>query len=124
MCSDGSADIDHVISGCKFSNDIQEMELMAVIVAIRSVPKKQPVEIYTDHKTICDVLAKTERAQCERGRNRSIWNQLRQLCQSRDITLRWVKSHAGIPGNCAADHAAKFAARSLIPRPAGIAQMS
>ena len=117
MHTDGSADIDHVISGCKFTIDVQEMELMAVVTAIKSVPVRQPVTIFTDHQSICDVIAKKERANCERGRNRKIWNQLRQLCNARHVTLRWVKGHAGIPGNVAADLAAKTAARSLIPVP-------
>jgi len=121
---DGSADVDHILSGCKLSADIQEMELMAVVAAIRSVPKRQRVTIFTDHKTICDVLAKPVRAQCERGRNRNLWNQLRQLCRTRDVALCWVRAHAGVAGNEQADVAAKAAARSLVPAFGGHHQMS
>lgn len=114
MNEDGSVDVEHAIHGCKYSVDIQEMELMAVVSAIRSVPINQPVVIFTDHKTICDVIGKRDRARCERGRNRNIWNQLRQLCHTRDVALHWVKAHAGLPGNVEADQFARAAARSLI----------
>ena len=113
--ADGHVEIDRIVSGCKFSVDVQEMELMAVIAAIRSAPKNQHITIFTDHKTICDVLARSERAPCERGRNHNLWNQLRQFCDTRPISLCWVKSHAGVPGNEWADRSAKTAARSLIP---------
>lgn len=116
LSTDGTMDPSKVICGSKASNDIQEMELMAVVTAIRSVPKSHPVTIYTDHKTICDVIARTVRAKCEKGRNRNIWNQLRQLCDSRDITLHWVRAHAGNQGNQAADRAARAAARSLVTK--------
>ncbi|MFD2274612.1 RNase H family protein [Undibacterium arcticum] len=43
---DGSADVDHIISGSKASRDIQEMELIAVITAIRSAPKTHAITIF------------------------------------------------------------------------------
>ena len=89
---------------------------MAVVTAIRSAPKSHSVTIYTDHKTICDVIARNERSKCEKGRNRNIWNQLRQLCQSREITLHWVRAHAGNLANAAADRAARTAARNLVTK--------
>lgn len=113
ISDDGAVDIDHALSGSKPSSDIQEMELLAVVTAIRSVPRTQPLTIYTDHKTICDVLARPIRANCERGRNRNIWNQLRQLCATRPVKLHWVRGHDGNPGNEAADRLARFAARQF-----------
>lgn len=113
VSDDGAIDVAHALSGSRSSCDIQEMELLAVINAIRSVPRTQPLTIYTDHKTICDVIARPVRASCERGRNRNFWNQLRQLCATRPVTLHWVRGHNGNPGNEAADRLARQAARAL-----------
>ncbi|MFD2274613.1 RNase H family protein [Undibacterium arcticum] len=68
---------------------------------------------FTDHKTICDVLARDTRAKCEKGRNSNQWNQLRQLCRTRQISLNWVRGHAGNVGNTLADRAARSAAKSI-----------
>jgi ribonuclease HI len=111
---DGQADTTRTLCGAKDSTDIQEMELMAVITAIRSTPKHRAVTVFTDHKTICDVIARPERAKVEKGRNRNYWNQLRQLCQTREINLQWVRAHAGNMGNAAADRAARAAAKGLM----------
>lgn len=113
---DGNIDVENALTGAVYSTDIQRIELMAVLTAIRSAPKTEPITIFTDHKTICDVLAKSTRVDCEKGRNHNLWNQLRQLCSTRKITLNWVKAHAGNKANNAADRAARAAARSLLPK--------
>lgn len=113
MEQDGLIDHDHAISGSKQSSDIQEMELLAVIAAARSAPKTDKITIFTDHKAICDAMSRPTRAKVEKNQNSQLWNQLRQLCTTRDITVRWVKAHSGDPGNCAADRLARAAAKSL-----------
>jgi ribonuclease HI len=114
VSEDGTAHPERAIQGAIKSDDIQQMELLAIIEAVRSVPKKDEVEIFTDHKTIPDVLAKPKRAPCEKGKNRNLWNQLRQLCITRKIELHWVRSHAGNMANETADQLARAAARDLI----------
>ena len=114
VMDDGRADTDHIVCGAKQSNDIQEMELIGVISAIRSTPKGRSVKIYTDHKTICDVIARPARSKVEKGRNRIYWNQLRQLCKSRDVELLWVKAHSGNLNNAIADRAARAAAKGMM----------
>lgn len=111
---DGSVDIDRAVTGSRLSNGNQEMELLAVIEGIKSVPKSKAVTVFTDHKTICDVISRPNRASCESGINRNMWNQLRQLCQSRVVSLQWVRSHCGHLANSAADRAAKAAAKNFI----------
>lgn len=114
LADDGSIDLDRAIIGSRPSNGNQEMELLAVIEGIKSVPKSKTVTVYTDHKTICDVIARPNRASCESGINRNMWNQLRQLCQSRVVKLEWVRAHNGHVANAAADRAAKAAAKKFI----------
>jgi ribonuclease HI len=113
LLNDGLIDHDHAISGSKQSTDVQEMELMAVIAAARSAPKSHKITIFTDHKAICDAMSRTTRAKVEKNQNSQLWNQLRQLCTTRDITIRWVKAHSGDLGNNAADRLARAAAKSL-----------
>ncbi|MFC6523041.1 RNase H family protein [Undibacterium arcticum] len=59
------------------------------------------------------MLARDTRAKCEKGRNSNQWNQLRQLCRTRQISLNWVRGHAGNVGNTLADRAARSAAKAF-----------
>jgi ribonuclease HI len=110
----GEVDMTRAVVGSRASNGNQEMELLAVIEGIKSVPRSKSVTVFTDHKTICDVIAKPTRANCERGINRNMWNQLRQLCESREVRLEWVRAHCGNLGNTAADIAARAAAKRFM----------
>lgn len=111
VLNNGQILIEQALVGSRASTGCQEMELIAVIHAIKSVPKDLTVTVYTDHKTICDVLSKPERARCEQGVNRNLWNQLRQICASRIVHLKWVKAHHDNMANCAADQLARNAAK-------------
>lgn len=111
---DGTILIEHSVCGAQKSNGCQEMELVAVIEGIKSVPKTHEVTIFTDHKTICDVLAKPTRSRCESGINRNLWNQLRQLCQTRQVQLKWVKAHFDSMANIEADRLAYSKAISFV----------
>ncbi|SFB27877.1 ribonuclease HI [Collimonas sp. OK607] len=113
MDEGGLFDHEHAITGSMQSRDVQEMELRAVIAAARSAPKKDKITIYTDHKAISDAMSRPTRAKVEKNQNSKLWYQLRQLCTTRDITVRWVKGHSGDPGNSAADRLARAAAKSL-----------
>lgn len=105
--------IDDAIVGAQASSGCQEMELIAVITAIKSFSRDAAITVYTDHKTICDVLSKPERSKCEQGPNRNLWNQLRQLCASRHVSLQWVRAHCGNLANGIADELARSAAKQF-----------
>jgi ribonuclease HI len=109
------------------------MEMIAVIQALRSLKRMDlPVLVHTDLKMI--VLGMNEwlpkwvangwrNGKKEPVANRSLWEALAALRDARlpgaEITFVWVKAHAGLPQNEAADRLAEGEARTAA-RMAGV----
>lgn len=93
------------------------MELMAVIVALNSLTKKNiAVTIYTDSKYIVDSVQKKwldnwVKTNFKGGKkNRDLWMQYFELSQQFNIQFVWVKGHADNPLNNRCDELATTAA--------------
>jgi ribonuclease HI len=93
------------------------MELMAVIVALNSLTKKNiAVTIYTDSKYIVDSVQKKWldnwiKTNFKGGKkNRDLWMQYFELSQQFNIQFVWVKGHADNPLNNRCDELATTAA--------------
>ena len=89
------------------------MELQAVIEALR-VLKKQPsqVVIHTDSQYVQKGITEWLRNWRARGwktaarkpvKNQDLWQQLDELVAGHEVHWRWVRGHAGNPGNERAD---------------------
>lgn len=76
-----------------------EMELRAVIEAIRSVDPTQTVVIRTDSQYVSDAINN----QTLLKTNSSLWAEYAELTKSRRVKVVWVKGHAGDVHNERAD---------------------
>ena len=88
------------------------MELTAVIEGLASLKRPCDITIYTDseyvRKGITEWLASWKRrgwktADNKPVKNVDLWQRLETLAAAHQVTWRWVKGHAGDPGNERAD---------------------
>lgn len=93
------------------------MELMAVIVALQSLTKKNiPLTIYTDSKYVVDSIEKKWlhnwiKTDFKGGKkNKDLWLQYYKLAKDFSIKIKWVKGHADNVLNNRCDELATAAA--------------
>ena len=100
-----------------------QMELTAVISALSALRRKCPIIIHTDSSYVKDGITKWihgwkaqtagETADKKaRQRNAELWQQLDELTSQFDIEWRWVKGHAGDPGQRKGGRACEHGLRS------------
>jgi ribonuclease HI len=85
------------------------MELMAAIVALEWFERSTKILLHTDSRYVVDGITKGwarkwrannwMRTKTEPALNADLWRQLLDACQRHEVEFRWVKGHAGIPGN-------------------------
>ena len=92
-----------VQSGKQYLATNNEMELKAVVEAVRMAPKGYPIEVRTDSKYVVDGF----RSESLLKSNRTLWKELEELCAGRDVNVNWVKGHAGDSDNERADSLAE-----------------
>ena len=93
------------------------MELLAVIVALESLTKKDiPITIFTDSKYIVDSIQKKWldnwiKTDFKGGKkNKDLWVRYVELSKQFNIKFEWVKGHADNPMNNRCDELATAAA--------------
>ncbi|MFO1196149.1 MAG: ribonuclease HI [Burkholderiaceae bacterium] len=88
------------------------MELTAVIRALQALNRPSRVTIHTDSQYVQKGISEWMRAWKARGwktadrnpvKNVDLWRELDALAATHDIDWRWVRGHAGHPGNERAD---------------------
>lgn len=88
------------------------MELMAVISALESLKRPCSVVLYTDSQYVQKGISEWIHAWKRRGwktadkkpvKNEDLWRRLDAATQGHRVDWRWVKGHAGNPGNERAD---------------------
>jgi len=98
------------------------MELTAVIEALASLKRRCAVTIYTDSAYVKDGITTWIHGWKTRGwktadnkpvKNVDLWQRLDVLNTGHRVTWRWVKGHAGDPGNERADRLANKGVDSL-----------
>ncbi|MDJ0784859.1 MAG: ribonuclease HI [Desulfosarcinaceae bacterium] len=85
------------------------MELMAAIAALQWFEAPAKVLLHTDSRYVVDGITKGwaekwrannwMRTKREAARNADLWRVLLELCDRHTVEFRWVRGHAGIPGN-------------------------
>lgn len=88
------------------------MELIAVIEALAALPQPSRVTLYTDSAYVKNGITTWIHGWKARGwttadrkpvKNRDLWQRLDALRGGHQVDWRWVKGHAGDPGNERAD---------------------
>ncbi len=93
------------------------MELLAVIVGLEALKKaNMEVEIYTDSQYVQRTVSEGwvfnwEKKNFKGKKNADLWRRFLQIYRKHRVIFRWVKGHAGIPGNERCDELAVDAAR-------------
>src|SRR5262245_32639250 len=91
------------------------MELLAAIRALEALKQPCRVELHTDSVYVKSGITSWLASWKKRGwktssntavKNRDLWEQLEQLAAQHEIDWRWVRGHAGDPGNERADQLA------------------
>ncbi len=91
------------------------MELCACIEALDQLSRRCRVRVFTDSTYVKDGIQSWlsnwkrnnwKTAAKKPVKNRDLWEKLDQLSAKHDIEWRWVKGHAGDPGNERADQLA------------------
>ena len=102
------------------------MELMAAIQALMALKRPCRVYLYTDSVYVKNGITQWLADWRRRGwktaarkpvKNQDLWQQLDQQTARHDIDWRWVKGHAGDPGNERADMLANRGIDQLLASP-------
>ena len=99
-----------------FGGDAQttnnRMELTAVIEGLKALKRRSRVEIRTDSQYVKNGMEDWIRGWKKNGwktaagkpvKNEDLWRELDVLCAGQEVVWKWVKGHAGEPGNERAD---------------------
>lgn len=93
-----------------------QMELMAAIEGLKSLKNPCHVMLYTDSTYVKDGITKWIHNWKRNGwrtanrkpvKNADLWKALEEAVERHDIIWKWVKGHAGDPGNEKADELAR-----------------
>lgn len=98
------------------------MELTAVIEGLASLKRPCQITVYTDSEYVRKGITEWMSSWKRRGwktadnkpvKNVDLWQRLDQLASGHEVTWRWVKGHAGDPGNERADSLANQGAAGV-----------
>lgn len=117
--------IQELSGGYRFTTN-NRMELLACIRGLDYFKKKQNITLFSDSKYVVDGITKGwARSWRRRGWKKSngdpalnpdLWKKLLELTEFHSVNFRWVKGHAGNPGNERCDVLANAeAAKSGLP---------
>jgi ribonuclease HI len=93
------------------------MELMAAIQALESLKRPAEVTLHTDSKYVLDGITKWIKGWERNGwktsakqpvKNADLWQRLTKAMDGHTVDWKWVKGHAGDPGNERADELARL----------------
>ena len=118
-----SGDHRRELSGSDFETTNNKMEITAAICALRALKRRCRVTVYTDseylRRGISEWLPQWKRrgwrtASRRPVQNQDLWEALEEAAAGHEITWKWVKGHAGTPGNERADQLANAAIDAVL----------
>ena len=89
------------------------MEILAVIEALKAIPRSSDVTIHSDSQYVVNTMTRN----WKRNANRDLWEALDAEVAGRNVNWRWVRAHAGDPLNEEADRLANGEAHGGNPGP-------
>ena len=97
------------LSGGEMETTNNRMELTAAIMGLSALKEKCKVRLVTDSKYVADGITKGwaaswkkngwRKADKKPALNPDLWEKLLELIETHDVTIDWVKGHAGHPEN-------------------------
>ena len=108
--------VEKELSGGERETTNNRMEMMAAIIALESLKRAVPVDLYTDSTYLRDGITKWLPGWKSNGwktaakkpvKNQDLWLRLEAAMADHDISWHWVKGHAGHPENERADELAR-----------------
>jgi ribonuclease HI len=111
------------LSGAEAETTNNRMELTAVLRALEALKRPVRARVYTDseyvRKGITEWLANWKKrgwktADRKPVRNQDLWEALDAAASAHHVDWRWVKGHAGVPGNERVDELARRAIDALL----------
>lgn len=85
------------------------MELLAVVVGLRSLKEPCRATVYSDSQYVVNSIEKGwaarwrsngwKRNRTEKAINADLWEQLLELCEKHDVKMVWVRGHSGVKEN-------------------------
>lgn len=116
------------LSGAEPITTNNRMELMGAIVALETLTRASRVVLYTDSQYVKKGMTEWLRSWVARGwltadrkpvKNADLWQRLQTAAQRHQVDWRWVRGHAGDPGNERVDLLANQAMDKLIAQQRG-----
>ncbi len=96
------------------------MELLAVVVGLRSLREPCRGTVYSDSQYVVNSIEKGwaerwrangwKRNKKEKAINADLWQQLLELCEKHDVKMVWVRGHSGVKENECCDQLSVAAA--------------
>jgi ribonuclease HI len=116
------------LSGAEPITTNNRMELMGAIVALETLTRASRVVLYTDSQYVKKGMTEWLRSWVARGwltadrkpvKNADLWQRLQTAAARHQVDWRWVRGHAGDPGNERVDQLANQAMDQLIAQQRG-----
>lgn len=110
--------VEKELSGGEPETTNNRMEMMAAIVALESLKRAVPVDLYTDSTYLRDGITKWLPGWKAKGwktaarkpvKNQDLWLRLEAAMADHEIRWHWIRGHAGHPENERADDLARAA---------------
>lgn len=120
----GTQHVREISGGYRLTTN-NRMEIIATLEALAALKEPCEVELYSDSQYLCDSVNKHWLEAWQHARwirrnkpvpNADLWLRLLKLMQPHQISLRWLRGHAGHPDNERCDYLARsFAQRPNLP---------
>ncbi|MBI4232931.1 MAG: ribonuclease HI [Chloroflexi bacterium] len=118
------------VSGGYRKTTNNRMEILAAIAGLEALTQRCRVTVYSDSEYLVKAVEQGwarkwrangwRRNKKEMALNPDLWKRLLELCEYHQVEFRWVRGHAGNPGNERCDQLAMEAAkRPNLPRDNG-----
>jgi len=124
-------DHEKTLYGGEMHTTNNRMELMAVIEALRALTRSCAVVLHTDSQYVMKGMTEWLSNWKRRGwvtagrqpvKNADLWQALDELVQGHQVSWRWVRGHAGDPGNERADQLANLGVEHARRQQGSVAQ--